>query len=70
MATLPQLRTKSKKARQVVLIPDLVAMILTLPSAKDRVGLVFQTTAASISTAWSRVRQEAGLYLTNILVRE
>ncbi|AXQ31051.1 hypothetical protein D0B54_21260 [Solimonas sp. K1W22B-7] len=64
VATLTQLRTKSKKARQVPLVPDLVAMLLTLPSAKERQGSVFQTTAASIGTAWSRVRQAAGLYLT------
>jgi len=29
IASLTQLRTKSKKARQVPLVPDLVAMLLT-----------------------------------------
>jgi len=66
VATLPQLCTKSKKARQVPLVPHLVTMLLTLPSAKEREGSVFRTTAASISTAWTRVRRDAGLYLTKI----
>ncbi len=70
IATLPQLRTKTRKARQIPLSPILVAMLLTLPSAATRQGLVFGTTSATIGTAWTRVCTAAGLHVSRKELKE
>jgi len=64
IATLPQLRTKTATTREVPLTPELVSILLLLPSAETRTGLVFGASYGGIGTAWNRVLKIAGLFVS------
>jgi integrase len=70
MATLPQLRTKTRKTRHVPLTPDLLLILLSVPSAEARVGPVFAASQSAIGLAWHRVLKLAGLHVPMAEQRE
>ena len=69
VAVLPSSRTKTAQTREVPLTPDLVSILLLLPSAEARAGLVFAASYGGIGTAWNRVLKLAGLFLTRAEVK-
>lgn len=70
VATLPQLKTKTATTREVPLLPELVAVLLSLPSAEARSGLVFGASYGGIGTAWNRVLKLAGLFVSRAEVKK
>ena len=70
VAVLTQHRTKTSTSREVPLTPELVAMLLSLPSAATRTGLVFGASYGGIGTAWNRVLKAAGLFVSRAEVKK
>lgn len=70
VAILTQHSTKTSTSREVPMTPELVAMLLSLPSAATRTGLVFGASYGGIGTAWNRVLKLAGLFVSRDEVKK